>query len=299
MLLFIAFSVSHNVHARTISLHNISILHTGENRLISNIIKKLQLERLEKQHFRGNSIHFETPAIYGGQLLAQVLYAGSQTLETLRPAHSLQANFVSFGDRDKPLEFSVQNIRDGKSTSVRQINVSQDNNIIMVAIISFQDEIDSYDHQCSMPETSKPKELLLDDSNKHALFPKQSSFPFKLLKCKDDQDSKAAISSVWIKPDSRIAENVIHHQMLFAFVSDATILQPAFKPHGLIYGKDKLTVATMNHTIWFHRELDSNDWVLIHSESPNTFAGRALAFASVYNTDGDLLASLAQEGIFR
>lgn len=38
-----------------------------------------------------------------------------------------------------------------------------------------------------------------------------------------------------------------------------------------------MKVATIDHSIWFHRPFDLNDWLLYAIESNNAFAARGLA----------------------
>jgi acyl-CoA thioesterase-2 len=125
------------------------------------------------------------------------------------------------------------------------------------------------------------------------------SFPFQILNCPIEAGKQQALAASWVKPRVRLSTNYLHHQMLFAYISDATILQPALQPHSLSYDQPGLIMATMNHTIWFHRSMDMSDWTLIYSESPSTCSGRALAIANTFNQAGELLGTVAQEGILR
>ncbi|NQX88576.1 MAG: thioesterase family protein [Halioglobus sp.] len=59
------------------------------------------------------------------------------------------------------------------------------------------------------------------------------------------------------------------------------------------------TIATMNHSLWFHRSFNINSWMLIHSVSPSTSAGRASSTADTFRAAGSLFATIAQEGVLR
>jgi acyl-CoA thioesterase-2 len=60
-----------------------------------------------------------------------------------------------------------------------------------------------------------------------------------------------------------------------------------------------LQIASLDHTIWFHRPFRMDEWLLFSMESPNASGGRGLSFAHVYNRDRVLVATLAQEGLIR
>ncbi|MGB7480274.1 MAG: acyl-CoA thioesterase II, partial [Burkholderiaceae bacterium] len=64
-------------------------------------------------------------------------------------------------------------------------------------------------------------------------------------------------------------------------------------------GDPRLQIASLDHTIWFHRPFRMDDWLLLAMDSPNASGGRALCLAHVYNRQGELVATMAQEGLIR
>jgi acyl-CoA thioesterase II len=250
--------------------------------------------------FRGASLPMDSPAIFGGQLMAQALSVAAATLDHPRPAHYLQTNFLAFGDPKAALEFEVQKIRDGRSTSHRQVILRQGERILLTAALSFQDSLEGYEHQLSRPNFPEPEALLEQPDNELDFSSEnEGQFPFIILECPSDSQSTEPVSAVWAKPREKAPDAQLTHQQLFAFFSDATILQSALEPHNLNWDEPGLTVATMNHTIWFQRALNLDDWVLFHSESPSAKSGRALSIANAFSRGGDLVATVAQEGILR
>lgn len=250
--------------------------------------------------FIGHSPPLNEPVVYGGQLMAQALGAAASTLDSDRPAHFLHCDFIAPGDPAQALEFAVTRIRDGRSTSHRAVEVSQQGRTIMLATLSFQDTAAGYEHQAAMPAVPTPEVLL---ENPHSEFSfadaQEEPFPFKMLTCPVADEAPKATSAIWAQPRARAPANVILHQQLLAFLSDATILQSAMLPHDLQWDEPGLVIATMNHAIWFHRPLDMNNWLMMYSESPSTSAGRALSTANLFSQSGELAATVAQEGILR
>jgi acyl-CoA thioesterase-2 len=74
---------------------------------------------------------------------------------------------------------------------------------------------------------------------------------------------------------------------------------PRCKPHGIRMDDPRLQIASLDHSIWFHRQLRMDDWLLFAMESPNASGGRGLCFAHIYNRDAVLMASATQEGLIR
>ena len=169
----------------------------------------------------------------------------------------------------------------------------------MLATLSFQGQTSGYDHQTDMPATQTPEMLLRDDSSRFSFTDNDDVFPFHILECPDDESLDKETSAVWVKPVASAPEQVLQQQMLFSFISDATVLQSALKPHDLVFDQPGLKIATMNHTIWFNRPININQWLLLFSECPSTSSGRALSIGSAFNEGGELLCNIAQEGILR
>ncbi|MGB1141487.1 MAG: acyl-CoA thioesterase [Halioglobus sp.] len=250
--------------------------------------------------FIGHSPPLNEPVVYGGQLMAQALGAAAATLDSKRPAHFLHCDFIAPGDPTKELEFGVTRIRDGKSTSHRAVEVSQDGRTIMLATLSFQDVAAGYEHQAAVPAVPTPPALLENPDTEFSFADaEEEPFPFRMLTCPAAEGAPKATSAIWAQAREKVPANVILQQQLLAFLSDATILQSAMLPHDLQWDEPGLVIATMNHAIWFHRPLDMNDWLLMYSESPSTSAGRALSTANLFSRTGKLIATVAQEGILR
>ena len=51
--------------------------------------------------------------------------------------------------------------------------------------------------------------------------------------------------------------------------------------------------------MWFHRDVDFNAWVLYVQEATAAQSSRGLAFGKLFNRAGQLVASVAQEGMVR
>lgn len=250
--------------------------------------------------FSGASLPLDSPTIYGGQLMAQVLGAAAATLDEPRPAHYLQCDFVAPGDPGAELLFAVRRVRDGKSTSHRAVEVTQGGRTLLLASLSFQQPAGGFDHQAEMPAVPPPEALRADPANEFSFSEDGGNpFPFLMLTCPVAAGAPAATSAIWAQARERVPQTPLLHQQLLAFLSDATILQSALLPHGLDWDSPGLMVATMNHAIWFHRPLDANDWLLMYSEAPSTGAGRALATANLFHQGGTLAATVAQEGVLR
>lgn len=60
-----------------------------------------------------------------------------------------------------------------------------------------------------------------------------------------------------------------------------------------------LQVATIDHSMWFHRPFKIDDWLLYAVESPSASGGRGFVKGQIYSPQGELVATAVQEGVIR
>ena len=46
------------------------------------------------------------------------------------------------------------------------------------------------------------------------------------------------------------------------------MLEPVMRRHGMFWTSPQLSLATLDHAIWWHRDIDMSDWVLAEPTSP-------------------------------
>ena len=120
------------------------------NQLLADLVRLLELERLEMNLFRGESRDIGSPQVFGGQVLGQALMAACATVEG-RSVHSLHAYFLRRGDFNAPIVYEVDRSRDGASFSARRVVAIQHGQQIFNMAASFQIAEDGPDHQVPMP----------------------------------------------------------------------------------------------------------------------------------------------------
>jgi acyl-CoA thioesterase-2 len=93
--------------------------------------------------------------------------------------------------------------------------------------------------------------------------------------------------------------DTLRHQAVVAYASDYGLLGTALLPHGLTFQRPDLQAATLDHSIWFHRPFRADDWLLYSTDSPVATGARGFTRGSLYDREGRLVASVAQEGLLR
>ncbi|KAH1155789.1 hypothetical protein GLYMA_18G232100v4 [Glycine max] len=57
--------------------------------------------------------------------------------------------------------------------------------------------------------------------------------------------------------------------------------------------------VSLDHSMWFHRHLRADDWVLFVIFSPTSSNARGYVTGQMLNQKGELLVSVVQEGLMR
>jgi acyl-CoA thioesterase-2 len=77
------------------------------------------------------------------------------------------------------------------------------------------------------------------------------------------------------------------------------LLDSALIPHGRTVFEKEIQGASLDHALWFHRPFRADDWILYAQDTPNAESALGLARGLIYSRDGQLIASVAQEGLIR
>ena len=281
--------------------------------MVSELIDLLALERLEDNLFRGQSRDIGTKYVFGGQVLGQALSAAQAPLTQPRNAPSLHAYFLRAGDIEHPIVYDVDRTRDGGSFSVRRVTAIQHGKVIFFCAASFQQAERGAEHQHTMPEVPQPEDIepnrpLPPDVLERLPVKVQrwlsrgGPFEFRHVYPRDELNppKRPPYQQVWF----RLRENVGDipaelHQALLAYASDFHLLGTATFPHGISYYTPHVQMASLDHALWFHRPFRADEWLLYSLDSPSTQGSRGLARGQVFDRQGRLVASTAQEGLIR
>ncbi len=277
------------------------------NANLADLLKVLQLERLEINLFRGQSRDIGSAQVFGGQVLGQALMAAEGTVEN-RTAHSLHAYFLRAGDFNSPIVYEVDRSRDGSSFSSRRVVAIQHGQQIFHMSASFQIIEAGFEHQLEMPKVTPPEELppalgvrrvegrTAADQESPANFIER---PFEFRLNPVETWPSTGQEYLWFKTIDAVPDSPALHRCLLAYVSDYYLLAAAVARHGVGLTNRDFKLASLDHAMWFHRSARVDDWLLYVLDSPSASGARGLARGSIFTRDGRLVASTAQEGLMR
>ena len=266
--------------------------------------------RTDEDIFVGHTPPQARNRVFGGQVLGQAVMAASKTIAEARPIHSMHGYFLRAGDAGLPITFGVQRLRDGRSFSARRVHAYQNGVPILSMIASFQTHAEGLDHQDAMPEgVPDPESLpttaeLIGDLDhpvaKEYSFTRHFDIRYisEPLFLKGPVD-RPATNAVWMKTNSAMPDDDAMHRAALAYASDYTLLEPILRRHGLTWITPGMSVASLDHAMWWHRPFRVDEWLLYVQESPSASGARGLATGRIFNRAGQLVATVAQEGMIR
>ncbi len=283
------------------------------SKVFEELVDLLSLEKIEENLFRGESQDLGWGQVYGGQVLGQALSAAAKTVDNDRYVHSLHAYFLRPGDVDRPIVYDVDRIRDGRSFTTRRVVAIQNGRPIFNLSASFQITEDGFSHQTSAPSAPEPDELLSDRGRLQKMGKRLPAFmrqqaeaerSFELREVDPVNDPIAPEvgdprTMHWLKATGDVGDDPSLHRYLLAYASDFKFLVASLRPHGVTWLTPGMQVASIDHAMWFHRPFRIDDWLLYCIESPSAHGARGFARGRIYDRQGNLVASTAQEGLIR
>lgn len=275
-----------------------------------NVLEVLELEQVDADTFTGTSLHKRGGRVFGGQVLAQALLAAARTVADDRLPHSVHGYFLRPGDVAEPITFAVERMRDGRSFSARRTHAIQRDVPILSMITSFQEDQPGVEHADRPPTAVPPPEDL--PSAMEVLEPldhpiaeywsRAAAFDLRYVEG-SLYDAPSATRTdrqmVWMRASGPVPDDQVLHRALLAYGCDQVMLEPLMRRHGVSWTTPGVSMASLDHAMWWHRPVRVDQWLLYVQSAPSAQGGRGLGAARVYQRDGTLVASVAQEGMVR
>ena len=280
---------------------------------VTDLLSHLHLDTISETQFEGQNVTIGSPIVFGGQVLAQALNSAQRTITNDRVLHSMHAYFLEAGNLKFPITYNVSLVRDGGSFSVRRVTAEQDGNTIFILSASFHKKEEGYNHQIEM-DTVKPPEELLSWTDMLAKYgdvlpAATKSFleidrpiEFKPVEIVNpfNKEDLPPFTNVWFKLKGDTSElDLAAKQQMLTYISDYNILSAAMNRHASKANWGNTQTASLDHSMWFFRDFDLDDWLLYAIESPNMSNARGFARGNIFTRSGKLVASVTQEGLMR
>ncbi|KAH0840818.1 hypothetical protein HID58_092286 [Brassica napus] len=279
----------------------------------------LYMDPLDWNVFRGFTLP-NAPAlgkVFGGQFVAQGLAAASKTVEFMKLVHSLHAYFLLSGDTNIPIIYEVSRLRDGNNFATRRVDARQKGKTIFTLFASFQREQQGFDHQESNmphmlpPETLVSRDEMLQRRMTDHLIPRYyrnkvatqytAPLPIDIRFCEPNYSTEERKSpsrlKYWFKARGELSDDQALHRCVVAFASDLMYAFISSDPH--LKKRMSAVPVSLDHSMWFHRPLRADDWLLFVMVNLTASQSRGLATGEMFNRKGELVVSLKQEALLK
>lgn len=250
------------------------------------------------------------PKSYGGDLVAQAVASASRTVSDDRVIHSTHSYFLRPADIGATIRYEVDRLRDGRSYSTREVKGYQGDTLVYAALASFHVREDGGGYAPIAPRDLPDPESLPSSAEALAGIPGPAAEYWSTGRSFDMRHIPAPIyltasadaaphQAIWIRSFDDLGDDPQLHRLALAYVCDYTILEPVLRQQGRAWSDPGLVTASLDHSLWFHRDGRLDEWVLYAQDAASAQDGRGLATGSFYSRSGELLATVAQEGMIR
>ncbi|NYG55711.1 acyl-CoA thioesterase [Nocardioides perillae] len=273
------------------------------------LVDLLDLELIDTDLWRGAQPDSPRERVFGGQVAAQALVAAVRSVDDALSVHSLHSYFLLPGDYSVPIVYDVERIRDGRSFATRRVVARQHGRAIYYLTANFHRHEEGFEHQDAMPEVPGPEHGIdmtdlmrrRGDAESAALIKEWAAIDARWLGNSrhglDPDPAHPSRSRMWVRINQDLGEDRLLHDAAFTYASDISLLGATLAAHPVT--PPQVQMASLDHTIWFHRPFRADRWWLYDQWSPSAQGGRGLALSRVFAEDGTLVATVAQEGLIR
>jgi acyl-CoA thioesterase II len=270
----------------------------------------LDLRRVGDDAFVGRHPSKNPIRTFGGQMMAQAFVAAGRTVPEGLPPNALSVHFIAGGDPAQDLEFTVVRLRDERRFANRRIDVTQGGQLLVSAFASFLAGGTSLEHGVPAPNVPHPQglpkigDLLAGYEETVPLFV-EALKPIEWRYTNDpawvmrDKGERLDHNRVWMKTERPMPADPVLNYAALVYSSDTTVLDSIITTHGLSWGFDRIFAVTINHSVWFHRPVRFDEWVLYSTTSPVAADSRGLGTGHFFDEAGQVLATVVQEGIVK
>ena len=307
--------------------------------LSTALLAALELSATEPEHFdlafTATTQPCPWPKAYGGDMVAQAAAAAMLSVEADRGLHSMHSYFMRPVDIGAQVRYEVELLRDGRGYSTRQVRGYQNGKAVYAALASFQVPEDGAELAPAAPagvpapeslpssaeyladaEPGTPEAGTLTEASKE-YWSSGRSFDMRHVPGPvyvRVEGERVPHQAVWLRSfesldgvgspregtsgGAALTEAQLHTAAL-AYACDYTIIEPTLRALGLAWADPGLVTASLDHAMWFHRPARVDGWLLYAQEAAGTQSGRGLGLGRFFDTDGRLVATVAQEALVR
>jgi acyl-CoA thioesterase len=231
---------------------------------------------------------------FGGQLVAQSLAAACRTVDSDRLPTNMHLQFLRGGQAGDPVEYSVTDVFDGRTSALRRVDSRQGDRLLTTASVSFAVDLPGPEHGHWERVPGDPDTLPRTGPAGPA-----PSMPLDQLDIRiaDFITTGEFVRRFWWRTTVSIPDDPLIHTLVAAYVTDVYMIDVALRVHGHSMKARTHRSGTTDSSVWFHQPVRANEWNLLETRSPAAARGRGVVTGTLVRADGVIAATLVQEGL--
>jgi acyl-CoA thioesterase-2 len=278
---------------------------------LDTLERALELEPLGDNRFRASNERDRFGRIFGGQLLAQAVYAAAATVDDHQP-HSLHAYFVQTGAADTPVDIAVDVVRDGRSMAARHVTVTQGERTLLTAMASFHTNPDEPELGHLPVDVPPPEEVPLLQHWAQRVPPELRPGARNWIDVPPAVELRIAEPtnflggrqvpgprSHWMRLPRSVGDDPALNSAMLTYASDYLLLDMALRNHPQPADYASIAAVSLDHSIWLHRPVRFDKWHLYTQETVAITGHRALIRGAIRDASGHAVADTSQQVLIR
>lgn len=281
----------------------------------ADLLAMLDLHRASATTFTGptHRHHSSAARVFGGHIIAQAMVAATRTMPANRVPHSIHVYFISPGLFEGDITYEVDLVRDGGAFCTRRVTASQKGTTLIELMLSAAPLL-----ELPVEAPQRPDALPLAEAptahQAHGKFADEQEGwwvrdrPFevryaspspRMLLAEDKHAEPGYVNSMWVKSVGDAPLDPALQTCLLAYISDSSVLDPLVANHPSAIERGNSGLSSLDHTMWFHQRVNINEWLRYDITAAARSSKRGLIQGSFTDEEGNLVASIAQEGLLR
>ncbi len=259
--------------------------------------------------------------LFGGQVAAQALAAAGRTVDPSRHVHNLHVSFLRPGDLRTPLRLEVTRPKEGRAYDVRGVDVRQPDMLVRAATAPFH--LDEPGPEWSQEDAAVGADgaLPADVDHPQDLPRREEQFAGRRDRLSplwrqpramdlgyvgtppplDDAlvPGSRCAQRVYVRADGPLPDDELLHACLLVYATDASLLETAVLPQGVVWADGAFEGASLDHAVWFHRPPRADRWLRLDQRAVVLGGGRGTASGRLADAERRLAVSVVQKGSLR
>jgi acyl-CoA thioesterase-2 len=239
----------------------------------------------------GHTPDWYGPVVFGGIGIAITISAACRDAPEASRLHSLHGHFLRPVQGGREIRFENDVVKAGRAFSMHRVTASQDGKPVIVMTCSFTADTGGYVYDLSgIPDgVLHPEELPEQDDEDREVGPWDTRWLGPTDARPDG--TREATHRHWFRMPRDLGDDPHLHTALLGYATDWT----GIGGRPLRLEGDTTGMISLDHAAWFHRPARADQWLLQDVQSLVNAGGRGTLRGVIRDTNGRIVASMAQE----